>query len=713
MGPGAPTGEVREAVVAELTEVDVVRQDTVAGSCVVVSGAARPWSPGAFSAAAFVQLTRIGHEQVLISQGDGTQQWMLGVGPSGVPTMSGDWTGGAGRAVGDTRLVPGAWYLVAGDLRPGVGLSVAARPLAYSASWRCGPGGAVRPSDALWSGPVGLSGLLPGPVYLGARSTTTGGWADCLDGKLEAPRLLSGELDEEVIARVCAGSLGDDRRLAQWDFAATITDDGVPAEVVAAVGDPALDGRCLNSPTRAATGHGWDGTELDFRRAPHQYGAVHFHTDDLDDCRWSASMHVTLPGDLPSGAYALRARAPDGRDERVPLFVRPRAPRGGLLVLVPTASYLAYANDHPGSDGQMAQAVAGKTPILLEGDLLMHEHREWGLSCYDTHADGSGVCYSSRRRPLLNMRPTHRYHVGAWQLPADLAVLSWIAAQGVEFDIAADEDLEREGRALLDHYPVVMTGTHPEYFSTRMLDALEGWLLSGGRLFYTGANGFYWRVAFEPNRPWVMEVRRGHAGSRAWESAPGETHLAATGERGGLWRHLGRPPQKIFGVGYAAQGFDRSAWYRRLTDSHDPRAAFIFDGVDGDTFGRQGSIGGGAVGQELDRYDRQLGTPHDALLLATSEGLSEGYLRCVEEVTFMVPGTSAILDPAARADMVYLVNPGGGAVFAPGSIAWAGALGVDPDVDRITANVLRRFLDPVPLPWSQPDPSRSAGRCPG
>ena len=49
--------------------------------------------------------------------------------------------------------------------------------------------------------------------------------------------------------------------------------------------------------------------------------------------------------------------------------------------------------------------------------------------------------------------------------------------------------------------------------------AVESYLAAGGRLAYLGANGFYWRVAFDPDRPWVMELRRGQAGSRAWESA--------------------------------------------------------------------------------------------------------------------------------------------------------------------------------------------------
>jgi N,N-dimethylformamidase len=155
----------------------------------------------------------------------------------------------------------------------------------------------------------------------------------------------------------------------------------------------------------------------------------------------------------------------------------------------------------------------------------------------------------------------------------------------------------------------------------------------------------------------------------------------------------------LTGNGYSAQGFDRSGWYRRLPDSFDPRVAFVFEGVDPETFGTSGAIGGGAVGQELDRYDRDLGTPSDALLLATSEGLTESYQRCVEEILFTVPGTNALSDPQVRADVVYHVKTGGGAVFAAGSIAWTGALGADRNVSRITRNVLARFGDPAPLPW--------------
>ena len=44
-----------------------------------------------------------------------------------------------------------------------------------------------------------------------------------------------------------------------------------------------------------------------------------------------------------------------------------------------------------------------------------------------------------------------------------------------------------------------MTGTHPEYHSTPMWDAMKAWIDRGGRLMYMGGNGWYWRIAFHRN----------------------------------------------------------------------------------------------------------------------------------------------------------------------------------------------------------------------
>jgi N,N-dimethylformamidase len=128
-----------------------------------------------------------------------------------------------------------------------------------------------------------------------------------------------------------------------------------------------------------------------------------------------------------------------------------------------------------------------------------------------------------------------------------------------------------------------MSGTHPEYWTTPMMNALEAYLAGGGRLMYLGGNGFYWVTSVDPERPHMIEVRRSNAGTRAWESAPGECYHSTTGEPGGLWRYRGRAPNRIGGIGFTAQGWDgRAPGYTRQPDSFDERAAFIFEGIGAD-----------------------------------------------------------------------------------------------------------------------------------
>ena len=112
-------------------------------------------------------------------------------------------------------------------------------------------------------------------------------------------------------------------------------------------------------------------------------------------------------------------------------------------------------------------------------------------------------------------------------------------------------------------------------------------------------------------------------GARPHQPRAGEEFHATSGERCGLWRNHGRAPQRLTGVGFAAQGFDRSTYYERLPDSFDERAAFVFEGVgDDERIGDFGIMGGGAGGAEIDRFDTGLGSPPGALLLASTVGLS-------------------------------------------------------------------------------------------
>jgi N,N-dimethylformamidase len=169
---------------------------------------------------------------------------------------------------------------------------------------------------------------------------------------------------------------------------------------------------------------------------------AHFHQDDLADLEWPAAFELTIPETLRSGVYAARLQG-DGCEEHIPFFDRPApdGPRQRVAVLFPTGSYLAYANDRLPLDVPGAELLIGHVPVLHADDLDLQRHYDFGHSCYELHADGSGVVFSSRRRPIVNMRPRYRGWFMAdapWQFPADLMIVDWLAAQGFEWDALTD-----------------------------------------------------------------------------------------------------------------------------------------------------------------------------------------------------------------------------------------------------------------------------------
>jgi N,N-dimethylformamidase len=268
---------------------------------------------------------------------------------------------------------------------------------------------------------------------------------------------------------------------------------------------------------------------------------------------------------------------------------------------------------------------------------------------------------------------------------------------GHDYDVITDEELHERGHELLSPYRVVLTGSHPEYYSSEMWEALSCYRDRGGRLMYLGANGFYWRVAYHREAPGIIELRRAESGVRAWPALPGEYYHGFDGRQGGLWARQGRSPHSLVGVGFAAQGFDVSTYYVRLPDSLKPEMGFIFEGVDPtERIGDFGLIAGGAAGLELDRADLELGTPLNTYFLARSEGHTDTYVLVPEEFLETSLGLGGHENAKVRADMVFFKTHNGGAVFSVGSIAWAGSLSHDSyrnNISRITQNVLARFLD--------------------
>ena len=85
-----------------------------------------------------------------------------------------------------------------------------------------------------------------------------------------------------------------------------------------------------------------------------------------------AATRRTAPRRTTSRSSSARRAEPAGK------VGRPKA-----AFLAPTASYMAYANDHNHLDGEKSEMLMGRLLVYQPDDLYLQEHRELGYSLYD------------------------------------------------------------------------------------------------------------------------------------------------------------------------------------------------------------------------------------------------------------------------------------------------------------------------------------------
>ena len=259
-------------------------------------------------------------------------------------------------------------------------------------------------------------------------------------GKLDSPGILGEALGPDDVSRLAESGDGSfPSRVASWDFSA-----GTGVVVHDRCGEH--DGIAVNAPTRGATGHSYSGEEVDPRlrpaewsgKQPHDHpwhdqpGCVsktsakivwtgcHFHDTDLDDACWEQSFEWRIPQGTPAGFYAARVFTSEGEEDMVPFIVSSTPGETGntLCFLAPTVSYLAYSNQifngNPHGAEQGLEGLPAEDAQMRESGLL---------SLYDLHSDKSGVCYSSSRRPLLNLRPVRPPQPASTSLAPPLATV--------------------------------------------------------------------------------------------------------------------------------------------------------------------------------------------------------------------------------------------------------------------------------------------------
>ncbi len=434
-----------------------------------------------------------------------------------------------------------------------------------------------------------------------------------------------------------------------------------------------------NMPTFCVASARFTSEVHDPRLEPSHFDAIHLHDDDFGGFDWSADLTIEIPADARAGVFALEVTTKQGV-ERLPFFIRATRPEATIAFLVPTSTYLAYADErlppvrYPwhGSD---------------RGHLFSLEN---GFLClYDVHSDLSGVSLTSARRPRATLRDDYHYPLSNCPhlLPVDLQLLKFYAREGVAIDVLTDRDLHDDGYAAVSGYKGLLTGSHPEYWSSDMMKALDHYLDAGGNLAYLGGNGFYWVVAYKGE---TMELRR--VKSDIWSGRPGEAHMSITGEPGGNWEDRGlKNPQSYLGVTYLIMSFGPARPYQRLEGSFAPEYSWLFDGLSVAPIGDSGTVLGGAAGYEIDAVVRSQETPKSLVRLATADGFDDSFQ--VRPDVWLADG-NVERETLRRADMTIYSHAGGGQVFCTGSVAWIGALpkpGESNNVGQIMKNLAEGF----------------------
>ena len=196
-------------------------------------------------------------------------------------------------------------------------------------------------------------------------------------------------------------------------------------------------------------------------------------------------------GTWPSGLYAAKLEAPDGRVGFAPFVLRATTPGSSrVAVVLPTNTWQAYNLDDADGDGWGDTWYAGgNPPVVLDRP------------------------YRSRGVP-----PRFRRY--------DYPFLRWLEQTRRDPDFLSDDDLDAtpSGDELRAAYDLVVFPGHTEYVTQHAYDVIERYRDLGGRLIFLSANNFFWKVE-----------RSGDAIRRIAQ-----------------WRALGRPEARVLGAQYRA-----------------------------------------------------------------------------------------------------------------------------------------------------------------
>ena len=425
-------------------------------------------------------------------------------------------------------------------------------------------------------------------------------------------------------------------------------------------------------------------------------------------CGWPVALEIPVGEDWRSGYYSVVLTAGEERTDAF-LVVRPGAggPRAPIVLVLSTTTWNAY-NDWGGPS-----LYTGGTQVSFERPLARGflDKPTPARRKMQPEPDREGLWYFRWAEPL---------GLSVWSGGSGWATwgrdfVRWAESTGYELDVAISEDLEQHPDVLDGHRLYLSVG-HDEYWSWRMREALDAFTDSGGNAAIFSGNTCFWQVRFDDAHR-TMTCYKYRADEDPVVGTPDERLVT------GPWsdRRIAWPETRTIGLTFTRGGYSRyglgvprgSGAYTVWRPEH-----WAFEGTDlryGDELGRADSI----VAYEVDGVE--LATGADGLPVPTgADGAPDGLevlataparlwsqaeqpSRYAHEPGELENTAMAVFGPGWR-DQVHRVTNnhacigvftkpnGGGTVFNAGVTDWTcGLVGGDPDVERVTRNVLDRL----------------------
>jgi len=472
-------------------------------------------------------------------------------------------------------------------------------------------------------------------------------------------------------------------------------------------------------------------------------------------CRWPVSLELKVPEDWQSGYYHVQFRGEDctGQTASGQIFFVVRSAYPGrdssVLLQLSTNTANAYnswggASLYRGTNGPSARVsferpyaglsdqdglflfsidaewqkeldrevvspdfrsefqkqvdAFGVPSIDLSHKATITKHREplqWTIS--DVFGKGPALYRVTRQADRLDVHEAITWWESGWR-NWEQPFVAWAEREGYTLDFALNGDLEFDPE-ILDHYRLVLSVGHDEYWSSPMRDHLEAFIANGGNVAFFSGNVAWWQVRSEDDGRALVCYRD-----------PKKDPLYESGECDSLttvWCHqlVGRPENHMTGVSFAYGGY--AHFFDQFIDNpgaytvHRPEH-WMFEGTGlkrGDLIGKADRI----VQYECDGCDHELrdglpvptgrdGTPDSFEMLATAPaGLTDfdGSIDQVADAMYDVRVKGQHPYPGAAVLGCYTR---GGTVVTAGCTHWAyGLRGNDRTVERITRNILDRL----------------------